>query len=278
MQVDAEQLGELAAGLCRRFPRAADRAGLVQAAGIELAEMDASSERAWIQVVEAAHAQKRLPALVGIAARRLPDDAMLQAMSQALNPPVDRRPAIAGSIVGFVVLSGALGLWFKSAGDKVAERQGSAADLYAPIEQGDPTPAVEAPPVQAPAPSEPVDVPPAADPVPADPETAPAVTPDAPSPTESATVEGRCGGVRGAQIGFWYAGFPFDAQAGDVYTLNGGKHVRADYPGEHNGWNAQAPVQCGLKAGDQVRITADPVLVDGGKYWVPLHAGDLLTP
>jgi hypothetical protein len=276
MQVDAEQLRELAAGLCRRFPRASERAGLLQAAEIDLAEMDAAPERAWIQVVEAAHAQRRLAALVGIAAARMPDDALLQAMSKEFNPPIDRRPAYAAAIVGFVVLTGLFMLWFDAAGDKVAKRQAATVDLFAPIDQGPVAPAD--PPVDAADPAlAPVEEPDAApvveapDPIeePADP------VPEAP---ESPTVEGRCGGPRGAQIGFWYAGFPFDAQVGDVYTLNGGKHVRSDWPGEHNGWNAQEPVQCGLKAGDQVRITADPVLVDGGKYWVPLHAGDLLTP
>ncbi len=55
-----------------------------------------------------------------------------------------------------------------------------------------------------------------------------------------------------------------------------GVNVRSKYPSRANGFNKRAPVRCILKRGDKVRLTAEPILVPGNHYWVPISHGDLV--
>lgn len=71
--------------------------------------------------------------------------------------------------------------------------------------------------------------------------------------------------------GYWYAGGERPGQAGEEVVLSHAVNVRADYPDRHNAYDARAPVRCVLQQGERVRLTRDPILVPGGKWWVPLE-------
>ncbi len=99
-----------------------------------------------------------------------------------------------------------------------------------------------------------------------------------PDATGGELVEGRCGGRRGQLIGYWYAGSTAPWGPGDTYTVWGGANVRKMFPARENHWNTRSELICTLKNGDKVLVRDAPIAVDGGAYWVPLYAGDLLTP
>ncbi|MFT4621585.1 MAG: hypothetical protein ACI8PZ_000237 [Myxococcota bacterium] len=87
----------------------------------------------------------------------------------------------------------------------------------------------------------------------------------------------RCVGAEpGAIVGYWHAGEATPGRSGEVLQMPHGRNVRADYPDEHNRFDARAEVQCQLHRGDRVRLSRDPIRVPGGHYWVPLLSGDLM--
>ncbi len=94
--------------------------------------------------------------------------------------------------------------------------------------------------------------------------------------TGTAHHEGRCTVEGGGIVGFWYAGTTMPGHKGQTITVENSVRVRADYPDTHNDFDARAPIRCYLAPGDRVRLTADPLLVPGSAYWVPLHSGDLV--
>ncbi|RME23990.1 MAG: hypothetical protein D6798_12320, partial [Deltaproteobacteria bacterium] len=81
-----------------------------------------------------------------------------------------------------------------------------------------------------------------------------------------------CQGEAGEIVGYWYAGATAPGAAGDTITVPRDVNVRADYPDRHNGYDARAPVRCTLAKGDRITLAADPILVPGDRYWVPLVA------
>ena len=95
---------------------------------------------------------------------------------------------------------------------------------------------------------------------------------------EAANHAGRCTIPDDGVVGYWYAGGDAPGNAGEVVTVDYSINVRADYPDHHNAYNARSSVRCQLAAGDQIRLTRDPILVpgEGPHYWVPLYNGDLL--
>ena len=86
---------------------------------------------------------------------------------------------------------------------------------------------------------------------------------------------GRCGGPEGSRVGYFYANDGIAAVPGETYTMEGDVNVRADYPNKSNQWSVSSPISCVLVKGDQIVLTEPVFEVDGGKYWVPLFAGDL---
>jgi len=92
-----------------------------------------------------------------------------------------------------------------------------------------------------------------------------------------ANFSGRCTTAEGGLIVYWYAGTDLPGDAGQTITMDHGVYVRADYPDEHNDFDAHSAVRCALRAGDRVRLSMPPMRVPGDKYWVPLVHGDL-TP
>jgi hypothetical protein len=60
-----------------------------------------------------------------------------------------------------------------------------------------------------------------------------------------------------------------------VIRVTRSANVRATRPDPSNGWNFQSTMRCSVMAGDRLRISGEPVLVNGEAWWVPLQSGDL---
>jgi hypothetical protein len=52
-------------------------------------------------------------------------------------------------------------------------------------------------------------------------------------------------------------------------------NVRSEYPHEGNRWNSRTRIRCVLEPGDVAHIGAEPIRIEGGHVWVPVHAGDI---
>ena len=265
MKLDSEELEGLAAVLERRFPPGNPRQELLREAGVDDAD-------AWSAIVHDAAESGALERLVAVASRMRPDDENLQALSDALGGGVPRAAFVAAGAV-LVLLGVGAGAWYTSADDKISAIADEAPSEAAP----EPSAPVDEPVKRIKAPGEfaapnlsPSLVPPFAKKANA-PEAGTAEQP----PAEPDVVDGRCGGERGQRVGYWYAGFPFEARKGDSYTIKHGANVRKAHPSAENGWTSDAPIVCTLNSGDTVLLSADPLLIEGGKYWVPLNAGDL---
>ena len=99
----------------------------------------------------------------------------------------------------------------------------------------------------------------------------------APPTVTTANEVGRCTLKEGGVVGYWYAGENRPGASGQTITMEYSVNVRADYPDAHNGFNARSPVRCGLLTGDTVKLSQDPILVPGDRYWVPILSGDLVA-
>ena len=93
--------------------------------------------------------------------------------------------------------------------------------------------------------------------------------------SDSETISGRCGGVRGELVGYFYANEGISAEVGRPYTMKRDVNVRTDFPRKENQWSATQSVACVLQRSDVVVLSSPPFEVDGAKVWVPLHVGDL---
>ena len=76
----------------------------------------------------------------------------------------------------------------------------------------------------------------------------------------------------GEIIGYWYAGANPPEVMNGWTTIPHGMNVRLDYPERHNAYNAKSSVSCVLFANMEVPVLDEPLLVAGGKYWVPLRS------
>ena len=307
MRLDTEDLTGLAALLTRRFSTAEERSELLRSAGLE-------DPGDWPTALLQAQEAGVLARLLRRAAQTYPGDENLQGVAATFGRPFalydlvsggDRTSRVAFAAAGmvlFMLIVGAIA-WYGSADDKinrivdektvdrpvaavVAAPERLATPILAPPGALSPAVTTEGP-QEAPEPaeqsSEAVEDPPPAEDAQPPVEEAAVPSKDAEVPGEepapaaegTATVEGRCGGTGGDLVGYWYAGFPFEASQGEDYTVKYGANVREDYPRKANGWTVKTPLVCALRAGDVVHLSEAPILVDGGKYWVPLHAGDL---
>ncbi len=270
MELEQRELDELAVFFAKRFGDPAERDGLVSQAGIQV-----DADQGWPAILEAASRQGCMSALSAAALHRRPDDENLQALAGTLEEPGISTRVMAVAAVVLLALGAGAAAWYASAHthlDRLHPADGVLADQIPPeAVRPAPTPvvaAVEVDPVEAVASVEDVET------------TGPVQAFEPPDPVVhvEAALEGRCAASEGELVGYWYAGFPFEAQQGEIYTVLHGKYVRAGYPARDNAWDHQQPVRCALESGDRVRLSHAPVLVDGGKYWVPLHGGDLLRP
>lgn len=85
-----------------------------------------------------------------------------------------------------------------------------------------------------------------------------------------------CEGPAGTVVGYWYAGADPPGEVGSTLVMPRSARVRADYPRRDNRYLSSAPERCVLLAGDRVLLSHAPILVDGGRWWVPFAAGDLV--
>ena len=74
----------------------------------------------------------------------------------------------------------------------------------------------------------------------------------------------------GDLIGYWYAGDTPPQIDNGWTTIPHGVNVRIDFPEEHNNYNAKTSVSCVLFPNMRVPVQNEPILVAGGKYWIPL--------
>ncbi len=275
MQLQPEDLEELADFFAKRFPSTSDREALVRSTGLDTV-LPSEPLPAWLVLLATAQQKDRMGVLIQAAAGLRPDDDSLSDVAEAFSE--QKKLPIGKALISLAVLF-ALGLgawgWFATSERHINERvpaTPSTVDLKPekpllprPLIKPDLVPEVAPQPI------------PEAPLVEAVPETPPEVFPtdETPPATDGEWVEGRCGGPAHRLVGYWYAGTPFEPVQGEEYQLKNAKNVRADYPRRENGWDAREPVTCILKQGDTVTLSHAPVLVDGGKYWVPLYSGDL---
>ena len=274
MQLQPEDLEELADFFAKRFPNASDREALVRSTGLDTV-LPSEPLPAWLVLLATAQQKDRMGVLIQAAAGLRPEDDSLSDVAEAFSE--QKKLPIGKALISLAVLF-ALGLgawgWFATSARHINERvpgTPNTVDLkpdkpLLPRPAGTPSLVPQAPP--QPIPEAPTVI---------EPQAPPEVFPidDTPPETDGAWIEGRCGGPADRLVGYWYAGEPFEPGQGEQYQLKNAKNVRADYPRRENGWNAREPVTCVLKQGDTVTLSWAPVLVDGGKYWVPLHSGDL---
>jgi len=296
MRFSSDEITELAGFFAKRFPKAADLRAIAADAGLAPGrDPMASAADAWPALLHAADRGGRMRLLAHAAARRGPDDANLMSVCQVItgtrSPGRARiwdhprsRPALAGAAVAVLAASALVA--FRSPGAAptaapslidapVAEPTVAAAPAADTPTDG--LVAIEAPSTATGGPKpwkagNPLD---AVRTVPATPpEAAPARAAVAPDP---ANHRGRCTLEGGGIVGYWYAGRSAPAAAGDTLVMPNSVNVRRDYPDTHNGFDARTALRCTLAEGDRIRLTADPIPVPGGAFWVPLHSGDLLT-
>ena len=305
MEFSEQEIRDLARFFAKRFPSFEQRTHIAGMAGLGgSAQLSGEPEAAWSDLVRTAVQGGRMLHLARSAARQRPSDSNLKSLVDTIE--AGRSVRLGGLRLGLgalaiILLAGLVwGLSRTSLHEQgeppVAAPPALASAQPAPAPQpaaggpllSDTPPTASAPPLTG-SPATPDDPPPAAydasapeatNPAPPLPGDAPVAAPTGPPvpPPEPATpplVEGRCGGPQGELLGYWYAGSDADWAPAAVHTISGGANVRASYPSRENNWNARARVVCGLRNGDQVRISQPPVWVVGGAWWVPFHAGDL---
>ena len=251
----------------QRMAMVAEVSGTAQVAGMAL--------DAWRDILHCAHSAGTLPQLVGAAVALKPRNRALSKLHSILEGRAAERTAIKKVIlVTFLFCFGTLLLVWSDAiqlgsgsPDPSPEPSGSLGVLtevaseetqpqIAPFDLGSPT-------------LEPLE---AIDEVP---------TPEVEQPTEavdpSISISGRCSGESGSIVGYFYVGDGVDALAGETHVMATSAYVRGDYPRRENGWDFSVAASCALNPGDRVVLRDDPILVDGGKYWVALYGESLLS-
>ncbi len=283
MRFDDKEIQELADFFSRRFPDPLLRQRMASAAGLS------DDDSGWGALLLRAQSTGRLAHLADVAFAEAPEDENLRDVRQILTAPRRRKQTIF-AVSSAVALALILVVTF------AATRSGPGAEQpvqpAAVLASADNTPPPDArtaapvpvepepvvPVVKAPEPPEAPEVreAPAVPEAPAEPAGAdaePAPTPRAAPASRAST--GRCRAGQGELIGYWYAGADAPGAAGATISVPVTVNVRADYPDEHNRFNARADVQCVLLEGDRLTLTADPIRVPGQRYWVPLYGGDL---
>ena len=84
---------------------------------------------------------------------------------------------------------------------------------------------------------------------------------------------GCTGAPAGEVVGYWYAGTKDPGPQGGSLTLDRDARVRADYPRAENHHNAATPERCVLARGTRFSLTAAPIEVSRGHWWVPVVGG-----
>lgn len=290
MQLNHQERQDLAQFFDRRFPDGGARLSLARRAGLPCEDTGNGEAPPWVDLVELAAARGNLGRLTTVARAAAPDDTNLRSLAELMAPR--RSPLVwvalpaAGLLVAAAVVLVAV-LW----GTGPAEQDGVAPDLVSVVASGAPASDIGSGPSRAQeldagsaAPGGPAAVAaapeaaPAADaaPLPSAPQRA-AIAKGAGSAAASSVGAGRCTAAQGELIGWWYAGNRNPVQVGATYTLPTHANVRADFPDEHNRFNARTALRCTLFPGDRIQVSHAAKQVPGNAYWVPLYGGDLLA-
>jgi len=244
MELTDSDLSDLAAFFGRRLD--------VRLTPTPAARTDAQARQramAWLLTLEEAQDRGHLSALLLKISRRFPDDPNLQEACALLIEPGRSSDRAAGLVFLAAGAAGVAGLLASGVGLTAAVVTGfipPAEPTFTSL-----TPAIEV------VGNSPV---------------------DSPIRHESAAPVGRCTNPDAAQVGYWYAGSQYPGGVGSTVPFDRAVNVRVDYPDHHNRFDARSHIECVIQPGDRVRISREPVLVPGNRYWVPLVSGDLVAP
>jgi hypothetical protein len=293
MELQTHDLRELAEFFAKRFPRSNDRRLLVDQLRLQHRENETQPPiQAWMSLLEVARERRALTRL-GVAAQRLrPYDENLASMTELLERSEGGRGRGNLQMVGMAMaaLLAVGSTWAavqslsaedtkKNSDDERASVRVESDLADVPTLEPDPgtttvaasaTAAARVDPLEPP---EEVAVALAEPPVQTPARVRPAPTPIEPDP---ANHDGRCTIPDDGVVGYWYAGEAAPGEAGEVVVVPHSVNVRADYPDRHNSYDSRAAVRCQLASGDRIQLTAEPILVPGDRYWVPLYNGDLI--
>lgn len=266
VDLDGPELRSLASMYARRFPRRADRLRIAHGAGLETGWTDFSeAEAAWESLLTRAQQVDALSKVAEAASSERPADENLGELARTLRAAGRRSPWAAVVLLGVGIAVG-LAIGIPVGRGSVP---GPVATVLPVVAPSPPAPPVEAPDDDA-----------VADAPPADEAAVPEPLPEAnfatPSDeTQPALLPEGCRGALGTVVGYWYAGEESPGRAGTPLTLDKAIRVRKDFPRAENNWSKDAEVRCVVPPGAHLRLSGDPVSVQGGGWWVPLGADDL---
>jgi len=297
MEFSQEEIEELSEFFAKRFPESYSRIRIANEAGVLHVETESlSAEEGWAKLLRNTQESGGLARLAVSADKLVPDDELLHEVSaiiagyrsssaprmtrQGSNKRVRLGAMGAGGLVGCMVL--ALVAWNirgtsdetqvqVTVNDATIAQELDAVALAAPLEN-EPTVVASEDKDLAPVASEPVVE--KAEPV--EPVKKSVVATAEQPKIRRANDNGRCTLSEGGLVGYWYAGSSVSAAVGDSITMEHAVNVRIDYPDKHNSFDKRTPIRCTLYSGDLVKLSQEPLLVPGDRYWVPLHSGDLI--
>ena len=287
MELQTHDLRELAEFFAKRFPRSNDRRLLVDQLRLPHRETDAAPPiQSWMSLLEVARDRRALTRL-GVAAQRLrPYDENLASMTELLQRSEGGlgpgKLQMAGMAMAALLAIGSTWAAVHSLSTDETNRDSTDEHASAEIEVE-----LDEVPTLAPAPEtettvhiteslETTEVVAAAVPPPVVERTPAIQTKPVSVEADPANHNGRCTIPDDGVVGYWYAGESAPGAAGEVVVVPHSVNVRADYPDRHNSYDARAAIRCQLASGDRIQLTAEPILVPGDRYWVPLYNGDLI--
>ena len=292
MDLTDADLRDLAAFFARRMTTEFVR---VDPADAPLPGVDPVS--AWLAVLSEARDEGWLPALVARVRDAAPDDEVLQETCRLLRPPKRNGEAW---VAGMVFVGAAAALMTTVVGGMGLTGALLALEARQPAELA--TSAQEVMPTATPtsitdAGANVGGLPDGADtrsgavaPPPADASDGEARVVDAPrtedGPSEDVSEPGvgsssnhrgrfKCHGRPGEAVGYFYAGRHSPGVPGASFEMKRNVNVRVSYPSEANGWDKGSLIRCVLTPGDRVTLSARPIALPGGHYWVPVFPGDV---
>lgn len=291
--------------LSSALPSWAERSAVCSAAGIKDVQLTGDALAAWRHIVEEAQLQGRLDRLVIAAHKRSPDHPGLARVVARLEESGELRvssPAGLYAFIGVVLVATVVGIVSSAEvlAPEVNARTGFGAPSSAPTSvavdevpsasapepSGKPTrdtpavPATTAASLEPPPPMRPAD-----DDVRVEPDPPVTNAPSVPTPPVSTSVEGTATEKRASspppkanracrnQSGWVYLGPEKTVRSGATWTVDTYRNVRQDLPSRDNDWNVASPRVCVLGPGWQVEVTAEPVLISGGAWWLQVGAG-----
>jgi hypothetical protein len=291
MQLEHQELNDLATFFSKRAPSAEERYLIRQRARIQAGGTQSSNSLSgWMQILEDASDQRKLHRLAYIISAEYPDDNNLQQVCQLLAEKHLNKGLRQTAMFGLPVAAIAMTMLLWPRGDVAALQPQSVSTpeittalLQPQTAQLQPQ-SVKTPEAPEVATLQPQSVKEASDLL------EPAVrkgpkrtlkqqTPIASNqqqPTGSELLHVACDRAENEVIGYWYSGENAVGQQGDTVTIAQTVNVRAEYPSFRNEYSPRTPVQCVLFEGEQIKLSHPPILVAGDRYWIPVTGRDLI--